>query len=101
MTISKIFERLLHKRMNLDVDRFLSSYLCGYQKGFSTRLALILLLQKWKIVLDRKGYDGAVLMDLSKAFGTLNHEFLIAKLHAYGFSQESLKFIKSYLTNHW
>ena len=71
------------------------------QKGFSTRQALKLLRQKWKIVLDRKGYDVAILMNLAKAFGTLNHDFLITKLHAYGFSEESLKLIKSYLANHW
>ena len=35
-------------------------------------------------------------MDLSKAFNTLNHDLLIAKLHAYGFSEESLQLIKSY-----
>ena len=59
------------------------------------------LLERWKNVLDKKGYGGAVLMDLSKAFDTLNHDLLIAKLHAYGFSEESLQLIKSYLTNRW
>ena len=55
-----------------------------------------MLRQKWKIVLDRKGYDVAILMNLAKAFGTLNHDFLITKLHAYGFSEESLKLIKTW-----
>ena len=40
-------------------------------------------------------------MDLSKAFDTINHDLLIAKLHVYGFSKESLKSIKSYLNNRW
>ena len=53
------------------------------------------------MVLDLKGYGAAVLMDLSKAFDTINHDLLIAKLHAYGFSKEFLKLIKSYLSNPW
>ena len=79
----------------------MSPYLCGYRKGFSTQQALLSLIEKWKNILDKKGYGGAVLMDLSKAFDTLNHDLLIAKLHAYGFTRESLKLIKSYLTNGW
>ena len=40
-------------------------------------------------------------MDLSKAFDTLNHELLIAKLDAYGFSHDSLRLLYSYLSNRW
>ena len=40
-------------------------------------------------------------MEMSKAFDTLNRDILIAKLHAYCFLEESLKLIKSYLTNRW
>ena len=40
-------------------------------------------------------------MDLSKDFGTINHDLLITKLHDYWFSKESLKLIKSYLSNRW
>ena len=59
------------------------------------------LLEKWRVCLDRRGYGGAILMDLSKAFDSLNHELLVAKLHAYGFSNSSLKLILSYLSNRW
>ena len=38
-------------------------------------------------------------MDLSKAFDCLNHELLIAKLEAYGFSRSALKLVYDYLSN--
>ena len=42
---------------------------------------------------------GALLTDLSKAFDYLNHELLIAKLNAYGFTLPALKLIHNYLSN--
>ena len=50
---------------------------------------------------DSKDYGGAVLKNLSKAFDAINHDLLIAKLHVYGLSKESLKLIKSYLSKRW
>ena len=47
---------------------------------------------------DKRGYAGILLTDLSKVFDCINHELLIATLHAYGFSLESL-IIQSYLIN--
>ena len=38
-------------------------------------------------------------MDLSKAFETINHQSLLAKLHPYGFSKQALAIICSYLSN--
>ena len=40
-------------------------------------------------------------MDLSKAFDTINHKLLIAKLYAYGFSKDALKLINSYMSDRW
>ena len=41
-----------------------------------------------------------VLMNLPKAFDTINYDLLLAKLHVYGFTN-TLRLIKSYLTNRW
>ena len=48
-------------------------YLCGYKKGYSTYYALVCLIEKWKKILDKKGFCWAVLMDLSKAFDIINY----------------------------
>ena len=51
----------------------------------------------FKEALDKGNSVSAIFMDLSKAFDTLNHDLLIAKLEAYGFSAKSLSYIHSYL----
>ena len=79
----------------------MSPYLCGYRKGFNSQDALISLTVRWRKSLDDKGYRGAVLLELSKAFDTLNYDLLIAKLHAYGFGIKTLKLLHSYLTKKW
>ena len=78
--------------------QFLSIFLCGYRQGYSTQTALISMQEKWRKTLDIKEYAGAVHMDLSKAFDTINHELLLAKLHVYGFSMHSLLILPNYLT---
>ena len=57
------------------------------------------MVEAWKDALDKKKYAGAVLTDLSKAFDCLSHNLLIAKLAAYGFDENSLLYIQSYLYN--
>ena len=39
-------------------------------------------------------------MDLSKVFDTINHDLLLAKIKAYGFSKDALSLVCSYLKNH-
>ena len=76
-----------------------SHYLCGFREGYSTQHALLRLLETCKEFLDKEGYVGAVLMDLSKAFDCLDHDLLLAKLDAYGFSRNALLLICNYLSD--
>ena len=99
--VSKIFERIMQKQINDFILSFLSPFLCGYRKGFNTQHALLTLVENWRKSLHNKSFAGAILMDLSKAFDTLNHDLLIAKLNAYGFQHDALKLLYSYLSKRW
>ena len=96
--VSKVYERLLFRQINDFIEPKLSQFQCGFRKGYSTQYCLVLLIETWERSVDSKGAAGALLADMSKAFDCLSHELLIAKLDAYGFSIDSLKFIHTYLT---
>ena len=98
-SVSKIYERMMQDQMLPFVQSFLSPLLCGFREGCGTQHALLHFVETCKKSIDSGGVAGAVLTDLSKAFDCLNHELLIAKLNAYGFSRSALLFIHSYLTN--
>ena len=57
------------------------------------------MVEKGRRNLDQGGTLGALFTDLSKDFVCLIHDFLLAKLEAYGFTYESLKPINSYLND--
>ena len=71
------------------------------QKNHNPQHSLFKMLAKWKLVLDKGCNIGAVFMDLSTVFDTLNHELLLAKLNAYRFSENFIAYIKSYLSNRY
>ena len=100
-SVSKLFEKLIHKQLSPFFEKELSQLLCGYKKGYATQNAPLKLIENWKKVRDNKGFSAAILMDLSKAFDTINHDLLIAKLHAYGLRGNSLNLIKNYLSNRY
>ena len=99
--VSKIFERMMSKQIKEYVEKHLSPYLCGYRSGFNSQYALVAMVENLKKCLDQGGLTGAILMDLSKAFDTINHELLIAKLEAYGFGVDALHIMQSYLSDRW
>ena len=57
------------------------------------------MIESWKVRLNNGSKVGVIIIDLSKAFDSLNHELLLAKLKTYGLDSNSVSFMKSYLTN--
>ena len=70
-----------------------------FSKRFSAQHCLLTMIEKWKKCLDNKGYCGALLTDLSKAFDCIPHNLLLAKLSAYGLDISSVTYIKDYLSH--
>ena len=85
-----MYEKLLYKRLSDYVENILNVILCGFRKAHSTQHGLFKLLQSWQNELDESSMVATVLMDLSKAYGCIPHDLLIAKLNAYGIDSVGL-----------
>ena len=95
-TLSKVYEKLFYNQIYNYFNGIFSRYLCGFRKGQSTQHCLIFMLESLRNALDKGLCTGTLLTDLSKAFDCLSHGLLIAKLHAYGFSETSFNLISNY-----
>ena len=96
--MSKVFERILYSQLNDFMKDKLSKIVTGFRKGHSAQHSLLIMIEKWKRTLDENMKVGAIFMDLSKTFDTLNHRLLLAKLKAYGLQPTGLKQMENYLT---
>ena len=76
----KIFERLIYDQLNEYLEQYLNSLLSGFREAHCTQHALFRLLQEWQNELDKSGFVGTILMDLSNAYHCLPHDLLIEKL---------------------
>ena len=98
-TVWKIFDRSIQKKEREYIKQLLSPFPCGCRKWFSSRNALVWLIQSWKHQLEKNDFAGAILIDLSKAFDSINYDLLIAKFYAYGFGKNALDLVYDYLKN--
>ena len=97
--VSKVFEKVLNEQFS---EHFYASYaedLSAYRKNCNTQTVLLKAIDDWKLALDQGNFVGALLMDLSKAFDVIPHGLLLAKIKAYGYSNEVAMMFRSYLTN--
>ena len=71
--MSKVFERIFYKQ----IDRFMTSkfspFLCGFRKNHNSQYSLLKMVEVWKKNIDKGNEIAVILMDLSKAFDTINH----------------------------
>ena len=76
----KIFERLIHGRVEPIVDPLLRREQAGFRRGRSTVDQTVLLTQNIEDLFEDKKKAGAVFVDLTAAYDTVWHRGLTCKL---------------------
>ena len=99
--VSKIIERVIHDQTQsfLDKNDIIYRYQSGFRKFFSTDSCLSYLNNKIAAGFESGLYTAMILINLQKAFDTVNHNILLKKMEFIGFSEETTKWFKSYLSN--
>ena len=99
--ISKIIEKFIHEQASsfLSNNELLYNYQSGFRKNHSTDSCLTFLHDKILKSFDKGLMTGMILVDLQKAFDTIDHDILLKKLSAIGFSNHTIGWFKSYLSN--
>ena len=97
--VSKAYEKYMFDIMAEYFADILPKHQCAFKKDFSPQPCLLVLMEKWKKMRDKRGSFEALLTDLSKAFGCLLQDLLIAKLNTYGFDITFLKLVSNCINN--
>ena len=98
---SKLVEKVVARQMNDHVDgnTLRDKMQSAYRSGHSTETALLRIKNDIDAVLDRKSMVILVMLDLSSAFDTIEHEVLLTRLeHTFGITDKALAWLRSYLS---
>ena len=99
--LSKVLEKIVYEQI---YDYFSSHQLFhpslhGYHKHRSTQTALLQMYDRWVRAVSDGQLSGVVLLDLSAAFDLVDPDLLLQKLKVYGFDDDILLWVESYLTD--
>ena len=96
---NKLLEKLVCRRLVNFLDKCgtIYEYQFGFRKKHSTSLALIEVVDSIYKHLDNHDYVVGIYIDLQKAFDTVDHNILLAKMYKYGIRGTMHKWFQSYL----
>ena len=97
--ISKIIEKSIHDQLldHLTKSNLLYTHQSGFRANHSTDTCLSQLTNMIINGVEKGKHTGMILIDLQKAFDTLNHEILLGKMKCIGLSESSVRWFRSYL----
>ena len=98
---SKILERIMYNRLfkHISNHNLLYNKQFGFQKHHSTEHAIVQLVSEISESFEGNMYTLGIFIDLSKAFDTVDHDILTAKLFNYGVHDKNLDWFQNYLTD--
>ena len=98
---SKVFESIMYSWLieHLENCRVLMNNQFGFRKLHSSYMALMVLMNNLISSLENGETVVGVFLDFSKAFDTVDHVILLAKLDHYGIRRNALAWFRSYLTD--
>ena len=98
--LSKILEKAVFIQIidYLDYNQLIHPSHHGFRAAHSTTTGLIQMYDTWVQAMEHGEYTGACFLDLSAAFDIVDHPLLLEKLSLYGFSDDALNWVRSYLT---
>ena len=99
--LSKIIEKHVKKHQFAYLNKYGLLHKCqsGLRKNHSCNKTIINLVGNWLNNIDKGGIIGAMFFDLRKAFNVVDHQLLIEKVNSYHFSNNSVNWIRCYLTD--
>ena len=97
--MAQIFEKAIYSQLItfLNENKVIVENQSGFRTNHSTETTLLHSIIDYLANMDKGLINGVVFIDFKKAFDTVDHTILLAKLERYGIRETPLKWFRSYL----